>query len=83
MRRRKPMKVWRIVAAFREYYGPPEDTKERLKTEQHEIAARTLPDAFQVFSRRFRLDGLVGIGITEVKNHEEKPEREGTGAALS
>lgn len=82
-RRRKEIKTWRIVATFREYYGPPEDEKERTRSHEFITRASTLPDAFMIYKRRFYLDGMIGIGITEVKSHEEKPEREGTGAALS
>jgi len=83
MRRRMTMKTWRIVATYREYSGPPENTRTHIRKHEYEIPARTLPDAFMVFNRKYRIDGLIGIGITEANSDEEKPEREGTGAALS
>jgi len=77
MRRRKTVKVWHIVAAYREYYGPPDDTRSGIRTIEYNITARTLPDAFMVFNRKYRIDGLVGIGITEGKHNEEKEEKPG------
>ncbi len=74
VRRRKPMKTWRIVATFREYYGTLEDEKERTRSHEFITRASTLPDAFMIYKRRFYLDGMVAIGITEVKSHEETAE---------
>lgn len=83
MRIRKMIKVWRIVATYREYSGTPENTRAHIRKHEYEIKARTLPDAFMVFNRKYRIDGLIGIGITEAKSDEENTEREGPGAALS
>ena len=83
MRRKSAGKTWRIVATFREYYGPPEETKERIRSHEFSIQARTLPDAFMTYNRRYRLDGLIGIGISEVRQDEEDTERKGRCAALS
>ena len=73
-RRRKTMKTWRIVATYREYYGPPEDEKERTRSHEFITKASTLPDAYMIYKRRFYLNGMIGIGITEVKSHEETAE---------
>ncbi|MBQ9741312.1 MAG: hypothetical protein IJV91_10295 [Kiritimatiellae bacterium] len=79
MRRRKEIKVWRIVATYREYSGTPENTRAHIRKHEYEIKARTLPDAFMVFNQKYRTDGLIGIGITEAKSDEEKEEKPGAG----
>lgn len=76
-RRRKPMKTWRILATFREYYGPLDNEKERIRSHEFITTASTLPDAFMIYKRRFYLDGLIGIRITEVRQDEEKEEKPG------
>lgn len=80
-RRRKTMKTWRIVTTYREYYGPPEDEKERTRSHEFITKASTLPDAFMIYKRRFYLNGMIGIGITEVKTDEEKEEKPGAGVS--
>lgn len=82
MRRKSAGTTWRIEATFREYYGPREDTKERIRTYQFDIAARTLPDAFLVFNKKYQLAGLIGIEITEVKR-DGKEKEEGPRTAVS
>lgn len=81
MRRRSTMKTWRIVATYREYSGPPEDERERTRSHEFITRAHTLPDAFMIYKRRFYLDGMIGIGITEVKSDEEKEEKPGAGVS--
>ena len=73
-RRRKPMKIWHIIATYEEYSGPPENTKTHILRIEYDIASRTLPDAFMIFNRKYRIDGLVSIGITEGKQDEEETE---------
>lgn len=79
MRRRKTMKTWRIVATYREYSGPPENVRTHVRKHEYEILSRTLPDAFLVFNRKYRIDGLIGIEITEAMSDEEKEEKPGAG----
>ena len=81
VRRRKPLKTWHIVATYIEYSGPPENTKTHYRRIEYDIDSRTLPDAFMIFNRKYRIDGLAAIGITEGKTDEEKEEKPGAGVS--